>query len=66
MPFQSEAQRRKFYAMADRGEISRKTVADYEKKTRGALPERLTKHEAAKKREEAKQKAINYKKQVGK
>lgn len=60
MPFKSDAQRRKFYAMAERGEISKKTVAEYEKKTKGDLPERVGK------REEAKKKAVNYKKSKGK
>lgn len=32
-PFVSQAQRGKFYAMADRGEISRKVVRHYEKET---------------------------------
>jgi len=33
MPFQSQAQRRKFYAMANRGEISRDTVKEWEDAT---------------------------------
>ena len=33
MPFKSEAQRRKFYAMQERGEISKSKVDEYEKKT---------------------------------
>jgi hypothetical protein len=38
-PFQSEAQRRKFYAMAERGEISRAEVRKWERETPpGALP----------------------------
>jgi hypothetical protein len=41
MPFKSQAQRRKFYAMAERGEISRKTVEEWEGETHGKLPERL-------------------------
>lgn len=40
MPFQSEAQRRKFYAMAARGEISRATVARWEAETVGRLPKK--------------------------
>ena len=44
MPFKSKAQRRKFYAMAERGEISKATVAEYEKKTgKKRLPERVRK-----------------------
>lgn len=50
MPFQSEAQRRKFYAMAERGEISKEKVREYEEKTKGKLPERV----------EAKRKAAKY------
>jgi hypothetical protein len=53
MPFQSEAQRRKFYAMAERGEISRDKVREYEEETEGKLPERI----------KAKRKATKYIKQ---
>jgi hypothetical protein len=53
MPFKSEAQRRKFYAMAERGEISRAKVREYEEETEGKLP----------KRTEAKRKAAKYIKQ---
>jgi hypothetical protein len=45
-PFRSEAQRRKFYAMAERGEISKKKVQEYEEKTKGDLPERVSKKES--------------------
>jgi len=41
-PFKSEAQRRKFYAMAERGEIPKATVREYEEKTHGNLPERVS------------------------
>lgn len=41
MPFKSEAQRRKFYAMADRGEMSRSKVEEYERATKGDIPERV-------------------------
>lgn len=64
-PFQSESQRRKFYAMAERGEISKNKVKEYEEETKGDLPERVKKKESmvkakrkakkfAKKREEMK------------
>lgn len=44
MPFESEAQRRKFYAMADRGEISKETVKEWERETGDKkLPERKKK-----------------------
>jgi hypothetical protein len=59
MPFKSEAQRRKFYAMAERGEISKNKVSEYERKTKGDLPERV------KKRKDAKEKAVKYKKSKG-
>jgi len=49
MPFTSEAQRRKFYAMAERGEISKSTVKEYESKTKGSLPERVSAKEKAQK-----------------
>lgn len=51
MPFASEAQRRKFYAMARRGEISMKKVKEYERETKGKkLPEHVgkKKHNPAK------------------
>lgn len=42
MPYASEAQRRKFHAMADRGEVSKKTVAEYDRASKGkSLPERV-------------------------
>lgn len=43
MPFASKAQRRKFYAMESRGEISMKKVKEYERETKGPLPERVKK-----------------------
>lgn len=44
-PFRSEAQRRKFYAMSERGEISKDKVKEYEEETKGNLPERVKKKE---------------------
>ena len=41
MPFKSRSQRRKFYAMADRGEISQAEVKKWESETHGSLPERV-------------------------
>jgi hypothetical protein len=42
MPFKSEAQRRKFYSMANRGEISDTTVKRWEKHTKNKnLPEKV-------------------------
>ena len=49
MPFTSEAQRRKFYAMAERGEIPKSTFKEYESKTKGNLPERVSAKEKAQK-----------------
>jgi hypothetical protein len=45
MPFKSKAQRRKFYAMAERGEISDDTVERWEDETPKdkELPERVKK-----------------------
>lgn len=44
MPFVSESQRRKFYAMANRGEISKKKVKEWEDATPDKkLPERVEK-----------------------
>src|SRR5512136_2201594 len=44
MPFKSKAQRRKFYAMANRGEISHAKVKEWERHTKGKkLPERVKK-----------------------
>lgn len=44
MPFVSESQRRKFYAMANRGEISKKKVKEWEDATPDKkLPERVDK-----------------------
>lgn len=47
MPFKSKAQRRKFYAMADDGEIPKSTVKRWEEHTpKGKkLPERIKKAE---------------------
>lgn len=54
MPFRSEAQRRKFYAMSERGEISKAKVAEYEKETKGSLPERIKAKRKARKYTEIK------------
>jgi hypothetical protein len=54
MPFVSEAQRRKFYAMSERGEISKAKVAEYEKETKGDLPERVKAKKKAQKYTESK------------
>ena len=58
MPFKSEAQRRKFYAMADRGEMPRSKVEEYERATKGDIPERVReKKEKVELKKEAKRKA---------
>lgn len=54
MPFASEAQRRKFYAMAERGEISKAKVAEYEKETKSDIPERVKAKKKAQKYTESK------------
>ena len=59
MPFKSEAQRRKFYAMAERGEISKKKVEEYEEKTKGDLPERVKAKKKASEYIERKKKSSN-------
>ena len=41
MPYKSDAQRRMFHAMLKRGEIDAKTVAEYDKESKGKdLPEK--------------------------
>jgi len=42
MPYKSDAQRRKFHAMESRGEISHKTVAEFDRASKGKkLPKRV-------------------------
>jgi hypothetical protein len=53
MPFQSEAQRRLFYAKAERGEIPKKTVEHWEEDTSKNLPERVKAKKKAKKYKES-------------
>src|SRR5690606_40274964 len=49
IPFKSKAQRRKFYAMAQRGEIPWETVHEWERKTGNRkLPERVNKRKGGK------------------
>ena len=43
MPFKSEAQRKKFYAMAKRGEVSMSKVKEWESETHGKLPKKVKK-----------------------
>jgi len=56
MPFKSRAQRRKFYAMLNRGEISKATVKEWEAETpKGrALPERVSRRRRRKARRKKK------------
>lgn len=43
MPYKSDAQRRMFHAMLKRGEIDAKTVAEYDKESKGKdLPEKAS------------------------
>ena len=61
MPFKSEAQRRFFHAAAERGDMSKDKVKEYESKTRGELPERVTSDEDSRsKKRSAKAKAQRY------
>lgn len=39
MPFKSKAQRRLFYAMKDRGEMSQAEIDKWEAETKNSLPE---------------------------
>ena len=41
MPFKSEAQRRKFASMVKDGKMSQETFDQWEKETKGKLPERV-------------------------
>ena len=44
MPYKSDAQRRKFHAMENRGEISHKVVAEFDRASKGKpLPEHVHK-----------------------
>lgn len=50
MPFRSKAQRRKFYSMMEKGEISKKVVDEYEKESKDKrLPEKVKKSKMKKK-----------------
>jgi hypothetical protein len=43
MPYKSEAQRKKFHALAQEGKMSKKTVDEFDKASKGMkLPERIT------------------------
>lgn len=41
MPFKSKAQRRLFYAMKNRGEMSQKTINHWEESTPDKIPEKV-------------------------
>jgi len=44
MPYRSDAQRRKFHALEEKGEISKKTVDEFDEASKGKrLPERVKK-----------------------
>ena len=44
MPFKSEAQRRKFFFLASRGKISKKTLEEFQRETGNRkLPEKIRK-----------------------
>ena len=58
MPYKSEAQRKKFHALLEKGKISQKTVDEFDKASKGMkLPERTT----PKKKFESTQKIIRKK-----
>ena len=49
MPYKSDAQRRKFHAMENRGEISHATVKEWDKASKGKkLPEKSPKKKGKK------------------
>lgn len=50
MPFKSEAQRRKFYALKAEGKMSQREIDKWEKETPEDLPERVKAKNKAKKR----------------
>lgn len=51
MPYASDRQRRKFHAMAARGEISEQTVEEYDRKSKGlTLPETAPKRKKPKRK----------------
>ena len=51
MPFRSESQRKKFYAMEARGELKKGTTAEWEAATpKGKLPARVRPKKKSKKR----------------
>jgi hypothetical protein len=50
MPFKSEAQRRKFYALKAEGKMSQREIDKWEKETPDNLPERVKAKNKAKKR----------------
>ncbi len=41
MPFKSEAQRRKFASLVEQGKMSQETFNQWDKETKGKIPERL-------------------------
>lgn len=43
MPFKSEAQRRKFAEMVKKGDMSQDTFNEWNRETKGKLPERVEK-----------------------
>lgn len=60
LPFKSKAQRRKFYAMLKRGEISKSKVEEWERETKGKrLPERVKKKKTTKQTKRKKRKSKN-------
>jgi hypothetical protein len=49
MPYKSEAQRKKFHALAEQGKISKKIVEEFDQASKGMkLPARITKKKTKK------------------
>jgi len=44
MPFKSQAQRRKFYALKSEGKMTQKTIDRWDDETPKGIPKRLKKH----------------------
>jgi len=60
IPFKSKSQRRKFYTMLKRGEISKSKVEEWQRETKGKrLPERVKKKKTTKHTKRKKRKSKN-------
>jgi len=59
MPFKSEAQRKKFYAMYRRGEITKKTLLEWERETPQNIPKKVKKKKKTKEKKRSNRKSKN-------